>query len=168
MMTSGPTACGKTTMVKDWLQNHSNRSQPGIQRIVWLYKRWQPLYNVIERTMVLNVHFIQCIPNDLEDDEFFDPRINNLLVLDDLFSEAGKDKSRSLSVISINQNLFGDRDTTPEKKCHYKILLNNYVDKQAVMTLARQMYPGKRDKFVKMFMKATKNLLDTYLLTKSL
>lgn len=39
MMISGPTACGKTTMVKELLQYHSSKIQPGIQRIVWLYKR---------------------------------------------------------------------------------------------------------------------------------
>jgi hypothetical protein len=59
------------------------------------------------------VQFIQSIPNDFDDDDFFDPRINNLLILDDLYSEAGKDKRitdlftkgshhPSLSVISIN------------------------------------------------------------------
>jgi hypothetical protein len=81
-------------MVKELLQNHSFKIQPGIQRIVWLYKRWQQLYTVIERTVIPRVDFIQRIPADLEDDEFYDPRINNLLILDDLFSESGKDKRK--------------------------------------------------------------------------
>lgn len=126
-------------MVKDLLQNNTNKIQPGIQRIVWLYKRWQPMYTLIKRTAVPKVEFIQGIPADLEDDDFFDPRINNLLILDDLFSEAGKDKRitdlftegshhRSLSVISINQNLFGNKDPTQRRNCHYLILFNNPVD----------------------------------------
>lgn len=167
MMISGPTACGKTTMVKDMLQN-SSKIEPGLQRIVWLYKRWQPMYTVIKRTVVPKVEFIQGIPSDLDDDDYFDPSINNLLILDDLFTEAGKDKRitdlftegshhRSLSVISINQNLFGNRNPTQRRNCHYLILFNNPVDKQSVMTLARQMYPGETDKFMKMFVKATKN-----------
>ena len=168
MMISGPTACGKTTMVKDLLQHHTSRIQPAIHRIVWLYRRWQPLYTIIERTVVPKVHFIQGIPNDLDDDEFFDPRLNNLLVLDDLFSEAGKDKRitdlftegshhRSLSVITINQNLFGNKDPTQRRNCHYMTLFNNPVDKQSLMTLARQMYPGQTDRFMKIFMKAIKH-----------
>ncbi|WAR25193.1 hypothetical protein MAR_010897 [Mya arenaria] len=92
MMISGPTACGKTTMVKELLQNHSTNIQPNVQRIVWLYKRWQPLYSIIKETVLPRVEFVQGIPTDLEDDDFFDSRINNLLILDDLFSEAGRDK----------------------------------------------------------------------------
>ena len=138
-----------------------------MHRIVWLYKRWQPLYTAIQRTVMPRVEFIRGIPPDLHDDDFFDPRMNNLLVLDDLFSEAGKDKRitdlftegshhRSLSVISINQNLFGNKDPTQRRNCHYLVLFNNPVDKQSLMTLARQMYPGNTDKFMTAFTKATK------------
>jgi len=105
-------ACSKTTLVKYLLQNHTIQIQPNIHRIVWLYKRWQPLYTVTQRTVIPRFEFVQGIPLDLD---FFDPRFNNLLVLDDLFYEAGKDKRitdlftegshhRSLSVISINHN----------------------------------------------------------------
>lgn len=165
MMISGPTACGKTTLVKDVLLNQ--RIYPGVHRIMWLYKRWQPLYTEIQKTVVPQVEFIQGIPTDLEDDEFFDPRVNNVLILDDLYSQAGKDKRitdlftegshhRSLSVISINQNLFGNKDPTQRRNCHYLVLFNNPVDRQTVLTLARQMYPGNIEKFQKAFAKATK------------
>ena len=149
------------------LQHHGKRIQPGIQRIVWLYKRWQPLYTVIQRSTTPNVEFIQGIPPDLDDDDFFDTRVNNLLILDDLFSETGKDKRitdlftegshhRSLSLISICQSLYGNKDPTQRRNCHYLVLFNNPVDKQSVMTLARQMYPGYTEKFMKTFSKATK------------
>lgn len=161
-------ACGKTTFVKDLLLDHTTRITPGIQRIIWLYKRWQPLYSFIQRTVLPRVEFVQGIPNDLEDDDYFDPRITNLLILDDLFSESGKDKRitdlftegshhRSLSVISINQNLFGNKDPTQRRNCHYLVLFNNPVDRQSLMTLARQMYPGNSEKFIKIFGKATKD-----------
>ncbi|XP_060588538.1 uncharacterized protein LOC132743954 [Ruditapes philippinarum] len=167
MMISGPTACGKTTMVKKLLENHNSKIQPSIQRIVWLYKRWQPLYTTIQSFVLPRIEFIKGIPSDLDDDEFFNPRINNLLILDDLFSESGKDKRitdlftegshhRSLSVISINQNLFGNKDPTQRRNCHYLVLFNNPVDKQSMMTLARQMYPGQSDILLKQFASATK------------
>ncbi|WAR17793.1 hypothetical protein MAR_032387 [Mya arenaria] len=167
MMISGPTACGKTTFVKDVLQNHKSRIQPTVQRILWLYKRWQPLYSIIRESVLPRVEFVQCIPTDLADDDFFDPRFNNLLILVDLFYDAGKDKRindlftegshhRSLSVVSINQNLFGTKDPTQRRNCHYLVLFNNPVDRQSVMVLARQMYPGHTDKFMHTFAKATK------------
>ncbi|WAR08682.1 hypothetical protein MAR_018640 [Mya arenaria] len=75
-------------------------------------------------------------------------RIKWCLTLNDLFSEAGKDKRitdlftegshhRSLSVNFINQNLFGNKDPTQPRNCHYLVLFNNPVDKQTIMTLAR-------------------------------
>ena len=152
-------------LVKDVLQHHETGIQPEIRRIV--YKRWQPLYTVIHRTVSPTVEFIQGIPSDLEDDDFFDLRINNLLILDDPFSGAVKDKRitdlftegshhRSLSVISITQNLFASKDPTQRRNCDYLVLFDNPVDKQSVMTLARQMYPGKSEKMMKMFEKATR------------
>jgi hypothetical protein len=125
------------------------------------------LYTVIERTVFPRVEFVQGLPSDLDDDDYFDTKVNNLLIIDDLFSESGKDKRitdlftegshhRSLSVISINQNLFGNKDPTQRRNCHYLILFQNTIDKQSVMTLARQMYPGNSEKLLKPFEKATK------------
>ena len=156
--------------MKELLLNHGQRIRPTIQRIVWLYKRWQPLYDGIQKGVLPKVEFIQGIPTDLDDDDYFDPQINNLLILDDLFHESGKDKRvtdlftegshhRSLSVITINQNIFGNKDPTQRRNCHYLILYNNPVDRQSLMTLARQMYPKNSDKFLKAFEKATKILL---------
>ena len=93
------------------------------------------------------------------------PKINNLPILDNLFHESGEDKRitdlftegshhRSLSVITINQNIFGNKDHTQKRNC--LILYKNPVDRQSLMTLARQMYPRKADKFLKAFEKATK------------
>lgn len=79
-------------MVKNLLQNRSTKIQRGFQRRLWLYKRWKPLYTVIQSSVAPKEEFIQGIPSYLEDDELFDPRINNLLILDDLFSESVKDK----------------------------------------------------------------------------
>ena len=84
-----------------------------------------------------------------------------------MFSEAGKDKRitglytegshhRSLSVIGINQNLFGTKDPTQRRNCHYLVIYKNSVDSQAIMSLARQMYPGRSEIFMNTFTKATK------------
>ena len=54
MMASGPTSCGKTTFVKNILMQ--KKIEPWPQRIVWLYKHWQPAYDIIKSA--LNVEFI--------------------------------------------------------------------------------------------------------------
>ena len=60
--------------------------EPIPQRIIWLYHRWQPLYNEIRVLVHPATEFIQGIPNDLDKDEFLDPKVHNLIVLDDLMS----------------------------------------------------------------------------------
>ena len=114
--------------------------------------------------MLPRVEFIQGIPNDLEDNDFFGPASNNILILDDLYSAYGKDKRtidlftegsphKSSSVISINRNLFGNKDPAQRRNCHYLILFNNPVDRQSV----RQIYPRQTDTFMKLFLKAIKS-----------
>ncbi len=125
---------------------------PTPQRIIWLYKRWQPLYDYIHENVYPKVEFLRGVPINLEKDEFLDPGINNVIILDDMASETSKDKRvtdlftegshhRNLSVISLNQNLYISKDPTQRRNCQYLVLFNNPIDKQPIMTLARQMYP---------------------------
>ena len=163
---SGPTFCGKTYFVKTLLQNCMTKISPPPQKIIWLYKRWQPLYDVIKTTVSPQVEFIQGIPLDLDQDSFINPRIRNLVILDDLMSSSAKDHRvnelftegshhRNMSVIAINQNLFYNKDPTQRRNCHYLVLFNNPVDQQQVMTLARQMYPGNAKHLMRHFKTAT-------------
>ena len=164
MCISGPTGCGKTFIVKKILQERMVDPTP--QRIIWLYRRWQPLYDEIRVLVSPAPEFIQGIPVDLDKDEFLDPKMHNLIVLDDLMSTSSKDKRvtelftegshhRNLSVISINQNMYYSKDPTQRRNCHYMILFNNPADQQPIMTLARQMYPGNPQRLMDAFSKAT-------------
>jgi hypothetical protein len=69
------------------------------------------------------VEFVRGIPYDLDGDHYFDPRIRNVIVLDDLMLTAAKDPRinglftegshhRNLSV--VNQNLFSEN--TPHRE----------------------------------------------------
>ncbi|CAC5364844.1 unnamed protein product [Mytilus coruscus] len=166
MTVSGPTSCGKTYFLKQLLQNVDTVS-PKPQRIIWLYRRWQPLYEEIKNTVLPRVQFIQGIPLDLENDSFLDPTERNLIILDDLMSTAAKDPRitdlfnegshhRNLSVVVLNQNLYYIKDPTQRRNCHYLVMFNSPIDKQQVMTLAKQMYPGKVSYFMNKFQEAIK------------
>ena len=104
---------------------------------------------------------------DLEEDSFLNPQTRNLLILDDMTSSASKDSRinelftegshhRNLSVITINQNLFYNKDPTQRRNCHYMVLFKNLIDKQQVMTLSRQMYPFNHQHLMRHFKEATK------------
>ena len=166
MCISGPTSCGKTYLVKCILKDLASVS-PRPQRIIWLYKRWQPLYTEMKQCVRPKIEFIQGVPADLEKDTFLDPKLCNLIVLDDLMTAASKDQRvtdlftegshhRNLSVIAINQNLYYSKDPTRRRNCHYIALFNNPVDQQPVMTLARQMYPGRLQTFMDAYDEAIK------------
>ena len=169
MCISGPTSCGKTFLVNKILQSFiSGRPKitPTPQRIIWMYKRWQPLYEEIKKAVYPTVEFVQGIPANLEKDEYINPKVRNLIVLDDLMSTASKDQRvtdlftegshhRNLSVIAINQNLYYSKDPTQRRNCHYIVLFSNPVDQQPVMTLARQMYPGDVNRFMDVYRKST-------------
>lgn len=55
------------------------------------------------------------------------------------------------TVVVLNQNLYFSQDPTQRRNCHYLVLFNNPVDKQSIMTLARQMYPRKTQYFMNKF-----------------
>jgi len=128
MIVSGPTSCGKTFFVTTLLQYNHIKLSPSPQRIIWLYKRWQPLYDVIKATVRPSVEFIQGVPLDLVQDQFLDPNTSYLIILDDLMSTAAKDQRisdlftegshhRNLSVIAINQYIYYSKDPTQRRNC---------------------------------------------------
>ena len=161
---TGPTSCGKTYFVKTLLQNCMTKISPPPERIIWLYKRWQPLYDVIKKTVYPKVDFIQgtCIPLDLDQDSFINPSARNLVILDDPMSTATKDSRinelftegshhRNLSVIAINQNLYFNKDPTQIRNCHYLVMFNNPVDVSGKSAELAQTFSGSHLQTIRLF-----------------
>jgi len=159
------------------VQDNINRISSPPQRVIWLYKRWQPLYDIIKYVVNTRVEFIKGIPIDLEEDRYLNPNVRSMIILDDLMHIACKDTRimdlftegshhRNISVIVINQNLYYNKDPTQRRNCHYLVLFNSPIDKQLVMALARQMYPENAHNFMRQFQEAT-NKPHGYLLGKS-
>ena len=83
--------------------------------------------------------------------------------------EAGKDNRivnlftkgshhRNLSVIYVVQNLFhqGKGNRSISLNSHYLVLFKNPRDKLQILTLAKQMYPGRTDFFLKQYEEAVR------------
>ena len=164
MVVSGPTGCGKSEWVRQLLTSDLISPQP--ERIIFLYKRWQSLYDTMHSTINPKIEFIPEIPKNLDSDEFIDPSSRNVIILDDLMTVANKDRRitnlfcegshhRNLSVISLNQNLYFGNDPTQRRNTQYMILFKNPIDKLPVMTLARQMYPNQTYRLMSPFEEAT-------------
>ncbi len=162
MTLSGPSQCGKTTVTYQLLRNNALLIDPPPKRIVWMYRRWQPMYDTMKNTIIPPIEFVKGIPVDIEQDHYLDTNIPNLLIMDDLMNVTSKDQRindiftvdshhRNCSVITMNQNLYYNKDPTQRRNSHYLMLFNNPVDKQSIMTLGRQMYPSNSQYFVRHF-----------------
>ncbi|KAK3106066.1 hypothetical protein FSP39_011921 [Pinctada imbricata] len=164
MIVAGPTMSGKTTWVKDLLILNQVMIKPSPTRIIWLYKRWQPMYDVIKKMIHPPVHFIQGLPSNIQHNDFINPKEYNLLIMDDIQRDASGNQDvcelftegahhRNLSVICLMQNIFnkGKENRTISLNSQYLVLFKNPRDQLQISVLARQMYPGK-----------TKTILDAY------
>ena len=165
MTVSAPTGSGKSYLVYNILRN--NRLQPSPRRIVVLYKRWQPLYDEMKKT-IPNIEFMQGVPSGLDKDGYFNARKPNLLILDDLMSTTANNSviadlfsegshHRNLSVINITQNLFppGKISTTQRRNTQYMIIFKSPMSQDQIRTIGSFMFPGRVPKFLEIYQKAT-------------
>jgi hypothetical protein len=147
---------GKTVWVKSLLQNAQTTISPVPQRIIWCYVQWQSSYFDMMRTTP-GIEFNQGIPEDIDNADYLDVSQRNLIVLDDLMAQSGKDKRiadlfakgshhRNLSFIYIVQNIFHQ---------DYIVLFKSPRDKQQISMLARQINPGRVQEFMRSYEDAT-------------
>ena len=152
MMVTGPSGSGKTEWTRKLLL--SSLVQPPPERILWCFGQWQPLYEDLQKR-ILCIEFIRGIPDYLDNAQFIDPSKRNLIIFDDLMTEAKCDQRiadlftkgshhRNISIVYLTQNVFPQgracRDITLNTQ--YLVLFNNPIDRQQVATLARRIYPS--------------------------
>ena len=149
------------------LQLSNTMINPAPTRILYFYKRWQPLYDDIMKH-VPHIEFTQGIPYNIKEDSYFDTKSPTLLILDDQMRDRAKSSDicelftegshhRNLSVICLMQNLFyqGKESSTMSLNTQYLVLFKSPRDKQQISILARQMYPNRSHYFIEQYEKAT-------------
>ena len=145
----------------------SSLIQPSPERIIWCFGQWQPLYDNI-RKRIPRIEFVNGIPDHLNDHHYIDVSKRNVLVFDDLMTEAKCDQRiadlftkgshhRNISVVYLTQNLFPQWKVCRDiiLNTQYMVLFNNPIDRQQVATLARRIYPFTSAVFIKRFERAT-------------
>jgi hypothetical protein len=73
MIISGPTMSGKSTWIKKVLIHSDQLISPVAERILWIYKRWQPLYDELKH-WIPSIVFIQGITVDIKSDTVINSR----------------------------------------------------------------------------------------------
>ena len=84
MMVAASTGEGKTWFVKSLIENRKRWISPMPESFRYIYAELQKTTQLIE--------FVKGIPANIDQDEFLDPGMQNLIVLDDLMAEASNDK----------------------------------------------------------------------------
>ena len=108
------------------------------------------------------------IPDYLEDQHYIYASKRNILVFDDLMTEAKCDQKvtnlftkgshhRNISIVYLTQNLFpqGKACRDIALNTQYMVLFNNPIHRQQVANLARIIYPSTSTLFMKRFEQAT-------------
>lgn len=148
---AGPSKSGKTEFVKKLLKALPLYVSPCPKRVVWTYGvENKKQMEEIENTSAVPVEFVDTIPNL----DFFSSNDPNLLIIDDLMTEAGSSNlvadmftkgshHKNLSVILLLQNLFHQAKKMRDihLNANYIILTKNPRDKKQISHLARQSYP---------------------------
>jgi hypothetical protein len=144
----GPTMSGKSTLTRKLINESDQHFSTRFNRFVYAYNVQEDNFQYIDR----EVEFIQGLDTILEDDHFFHPDDNTLLVLDDLMEEVCANKKaaalftrgihhKNVTVIFLYQNLFKQgkamRDITLNSQ--YILLFQSLRDVQQILYLGRQL-----------------------------
>ena len=142
-MISGPSGAGKSTFVEKFLRHLDVMSDTAFDRILLYYAEWQPGYG----KLAVPVEFRHGVPQSCDFDDDAGPQ---LVILDDLMTEAGKSVAtmftrgshhRNLSVFFLTQNLFHRGQREISLNANYVVVFKNPRDKAQIAHFARQICP---------------------------
>jgi hypothetical protein len=144
---AGPSRSGKTTLLISILKNARQMINPAPDRIMYCYAQHQDVFSTVP-----GIELHQGLP-DIEAE--FDPRLNNLLILDDLMDQADCNPDiqklftvdshhKNISIFFITQNIYskGKCMRTISLNTNYMLIFNNPRDRQQIRNLSRQMFPS--------------------------
>ena len=141
-LVAGPTGCGKSTLVKQWIEQKEQLMDPVPEQVIWYYGEWQEMYEKMP-----GVEFVEGLP----DINTLDPKKKKLIILDDLMADTDTSVTalftkgshhHNLSVVHLVQNVFDKKQRTLSLNAHYLVLFKNPRDVSQITHLAKQMYPG--------------------------
>ena len=165
MMVTGPSGSGKTKWTRKLLL--TSLIQPPPERNLWCFGQLQPLYEDLQKRITW-IEFVHGIPDYLNSPQFINSGKRNLIIIDDLMTEAKCDQRiadlftkgshhRNISIVYLTQNVLpqGKACRDIALNTQYLVLFNNPIDRQQVATLARRIYPSTSAMFMKRFEEAT-------------
>ena len=168
MLVVGPTQCGKTYFVQQLLtKNCIEYPSEKSTQIYWFYNQWQPRYDALKRVLKKKLQFTQGLPDLSEDLQEINPEYNNILVFDDLMSQAidspvlsqlfTQGRHRNASVILLLQNMFpkGKYNTDISRNAQYLVLFRSPSDRKQMGIMAERTFAKDRKNFMSAYAQET-------------
>ena len=168
MMVVGPSQCGKTHFLQQLLtKNCIDFPEKKPVMVYWFYNQRQDSYEAIQRALKKKIRFAQGLPELKDDLSNITLARNNILVLDDLMSQATdspvvsklftQGRHRNASVILLLQNMFpkGKYNTDISRNATYKVLFRSPGDRKQIDIMAEQTFAKDRPHFMKAYTQET-------------
>lgn len=156
---SGPSSSGKTTLVRQIIQNLDQCFDRPPAQIVYCFSIDQPVFDEIRKECKIPIDFVFEIP------ENFKPRPRTLMIMDDLQNSAKTiaDYFTKIShhsdsdVLYLVQNIFLQNDShrTCNLNTHALCLFKNPRNSQQIGHLARQIRPNNPKFLLSAYRQAT-------------
>ena len=168
LLVVGPTQSGKTYFVKQILTSDRilyEAKKP--RRISWYYSQWQDGYEALKTKLGKEIQFFRGLPDFHDDLREIDPKYNNVLIFDDLMSEAiqspivsrlfTQGRHRNASIILLFQNMFpkGKFNTDISRNAQYMALFRSPSDRKQIGIIAERMFDKNRQRFMAAYYRET-------------
>ena len=147
----GPSRCGKTFFVVDFIQNLKSISKIPPTNIIYVYKVWQPKYDEIRKLITVFIQEQEDLLEKIKEHLSDQP---SLIVFDDLINSkslkniaqlfVGDGRHLSMSLIFLSQRLFVNDEYFRQisGNCDYFCVFKNPRKVNEVRELAKQLTPG--------------------------
>ena len=168
MLVVGPSQCGKTHFVEKILtENCIHYPNKKKKHIYWFYNQWQPCYTSMQSALGDEIQFSQGLPDLSDDLHEINPKLNNILVFDDLMAQATdspvlsklftQGRHRNASVILLLQNMFpkGKFNRNISRNAQYLTLFRSPGDRKQINIIAERIFAKDRPNFMTVYGKVT-------------
>ena len=149
----GPSGSGKTVFTTKLLTENLDLFEKRPRKIHYCYGAWQKSFDILKKK---GVTFSEGVPEEEDLDKWFPKGEGGVLVMDDLMTEGGDDKTvlniftkyshhRNITVIYLCQDIFppGKYAKSISRNVHYILAFKNPRDQVGIRSLLLQVFPQK-------------------------
>ena len=148
MFVCGPSRCGKTFFVSKLIQNVSTFTKSPPQKIIYIYKVWQSIFN--EHDNIVFIKEQDDLTEKMKDAAMGE---SSLIIFDDLINSKYLEEIANLfvvdgrhsnySMIYLSQRMFVNNEYFRQisNNCDYLVIFRNPRNYSEIRTLAQQITP---------------------------